>query len=291
MVLASAAYHSCSEGYRRALRREMDALRATWGAGSARTLAADHVAADVAGAENPADRLKAWRFVCARACDPGVRLLKADPSAGVKPPKREKGEHPDWTADEVARYRARWRIGTSKRAAFELLFWTAARAEDGCKLGPGMVDRDGLLTYRQGKTDFLAHCPWDCPLPAYAAGWEEDRRTLKDALKALAGHMTFLAAHGRTRSEKGLVTMIRTAAREAGVEKSAHGLRKTRARMLAEARATAHEIVAWTGHQTLKEAERYTRAADRRRAVMGEPEKAPGANGAAQVRKRQKRTA
>src|SRR5215471_5827566 len=45
----------------------------------------------------------------------------------------------------------------------------------------------------------------------------------------------------------------------------AHGLRKTFGRLLADAGATAHEIMAAMGHLTLAEAERYTREADRRR--------------------------
>jgi integrase/recombinase XerD len=42
---------------------------------------------------------------------------------------------------------------------------------------------------------------------------------------------------------------------------SAHGLRKATAARLAERGATAHEIMAITGHQSLEEGERYTRAA------------------------------
>ena len=46
---------------------------------------------------------------------------------------------------------------------------------------------------------------------------------------------------------------------------SAHGLRKAAARRLAEAGCTAHEIGAITGHISLSELVRYTRAADQRR--------------------------
>jgi enterobacteria phage integrase len=44
-----------------------------------------------------------------------------------------------------------------------------------------------------------------------------------------------------------------------------HGLRKTLGRLLADADASAHDIMAALGHTTLTEAERYTREADRRR--------------------------
>ena len=41
-----------------------------------------------------------------------------------------------------------------------------------------------------------------------------------------------------------------------------HGLRKAAARLLAEAGCTANEIAAITGHRTLVEVSRYTKAAD-----------------------------
>lgn len=42
----------------------------------------------------------------------------------------------------------------------------------------------------------------------------------------------------------------------------AHGLRKAFCRRKAEAGWTAHEIMSISGHKTLKEVERYTKAAD-----------------------------
>jgi integrase len=45
-----------------------------------------------------------------------------------------------------------------------------------------------------------------------------------------------------------------------------HGLRKTAARMLAEAGCSAHQIASITGHKSLSEIERYnTKAADQKR--------------------------
>jgi enterobacteria phage integrase len=44
-----------------------------------------------------------------------------------------------------------------------------------------------------------------------------------------------------------------------------HGLRKSAGRCLAEAGATAHQIMAVLGHKTLAEAERYTRDAEQRK--------------------------
>ena len=44
-----------------------------------------------------------------------------------------------------------------------------------------------------------------------------------------------------------------------------HGLRKAGCRIMAESDCNAHEIMAVSGHSSLKEVERYTRAADRKR--------------------------
>src|SRR5262249_9210109 len=54
---------------------------------------------------------------------------------------------------------------------------------------------------------------------------------------------------------------------EAGLPKglSAHGLRKATARRLADLGCTAHQIAAVTGHASLAEVQRYTKAADRKR--------------------------
>ncbi|WP_242514395.1 tyrosine-type recombinase/integrase [Rhodovulum sulfidophilum] len=98
--------------------------------------------------------------------------------------------------------------------------------------------------------------------------------------------MTYLAtARGQTRSSKALGTLIREAARAAGIEKSAHGLRKARAVALAEAGATTHQIAAWTGHVSLKEVEHYTRATQRRAAVVGIEQERNVANTSAQSEK------
>jgi hypothetical protein len=76
--------------------------------------------------------------------------------------------------------------------------------------------------------------------------------------------------------------MISRAIREAGLPArcKAHGLRKAAARRLAEAGCSANEIAAITGHKTLAEVERYTRAADQerlaRRAIQRQSENRSG---------------
>jgi integrase len=51
-------------------------------------------------------------------------------------------------------------------------------------------------------------------------------------------------------------------------------LRKAAARRLAEAGCTMHEIAAITGHASLSEIQRHTRAADQKRLALSAMEKA-----------------
>ena len=54
--------------------------------------------------------------------------VKVDPTVGVKNPARPKGGgFPVWTEDEVARYAARWPIGTKERVWLDVLLYTGLR--------------------------------------------------------------------------------------------------------------------------------------------------------------------
>ena len=87
-------------------------------------------------------------------------------------------------------------------------------------------------------------------------------------LPAKRDHAPILVTnYGERFSVKGIGQMISAAIREAGlpVRCKAHGLHKVAARRLAEAGCSVSEIAAITGHKTLAEVERYTRAADQER--------------------------
>lgn len=267
--LKSPAFRQHSISYQGVLRRHVNAIREKLGKALARDLEPRHITINMADLTPSVARarLKAWRAMALYGMETGV--LSADPTEGVKRPAAAKGTgHPAWTRDEVEAFRVRWPIGTVQRAIFEALFWTGCRISDAVQIGPGMVNRDGVLAYRQRKTGGMAYVPWTCALPDYAD--PRDRDLALAALAPLAGHMTFLATkQGRARSGKSIGNDLSAAARKAGVMKSAHGLRKARATVNAEGGATAHQIGAWTGHESLSEVEHYTRAVDRMRAVIG----------------------
>lgn len=286
-AMKAEAFRSASPAYRAILRRHIDAIRDQAQDARARDLLPRHIAADLAPLTSAVgqSRFKAWRFVCKQGMALG--LITADPTATMKAPTRAGVTgHPAWTLDEVGKFRARWPIGTTQRALFEVLFWTGARISDVVRIGPGMIDRDGVLCYRQQKTGGMAYVPWTCALPAYAAPMAADRDMMLTSIAHLSGHMTFLPAQGRARSHKAIGNDVSSAARKAGIEKSAHGLRKSRAFMLADSGATTHQIGAWTGHESLGEIAHYTRQADRRRAVLGTERDENGANNPAESAKR-----
>ncbi|MCU0909777.1 MAG: tyrosine-type recombinase/integrase [Rhodobacteraceae bacterium] len=272
LAAGSARFKMLAPAYRRAMRAEFDAILEQ----ADDALIADLRPADIRDDLRPLaphaarKRRKAWRMICAAAIE--AQLIAEDPSATVKPPAPPRTDgHEPWSPDEVERFRARWPVGTQQRAMMELMHWTGARISDAVRLGPGMVDGDGVLTFRQGKTGGQSYVPWTCPLPPYAAGMAADRAAMHAALGAIPRHMTFLStAHGKSRSTKAAASYLSQAAQAAGLtDRTGHGLRKARAIALAESGATTHQIGAWTGHATLAEIERYTRKASRRAAVMG----------------------
>ena len=92
------------------------------------------------------------------------------PSHGVEAPKKPTtAGFPPWSYQELEAFRARWQIGTTKRAAFELLCWTGLRIGDAVKIGPGHIDRRGVLVYSQSKVKKPAYIPWTAALPATVA--------------------------------------------------------------------------------------------------------------------------
>lgn len=283
------AWEELSAVYRAAMRREFDVMLEAYGAAQTKAVKSKHIEADLANlSDGKANtRLKAWRRVMAGAKRRGE--TESDPSIQVRRRTVKTDGFPVWTVSEIEAYRDRWPIGTTARAAFELVFWTAARTVDAVTLGPRNIDHDGVLIYRQSKVGRPAHVPWSSSLPNFARTWTLELRQLKEALQVTSGGFTFLEVNGKVRSVKGLGNLIAGSARAAGINKSAHGLRKSRLTAIAEAGGTAHAIMAWGGHQTLQEAERYTRAAQLKGLVMGERQTGNGVSHAVPDTKRAKK--
>ncbi|SHN69208.1 tyrosine-type recombinase/integrase [Bradyrhizobium erythrophlei] len=195
------------------------------------------------------DTLKKLRILIKHAIE--KKWLAHDPSVGIKRPKSK--EIRAWTDAELAAFERRWPIGTKQRTAYALML----------NMGTARVDTH-LLTWRQvdDGAGYTRH----------KTGIAVDMAVSEELQKALAAtprkHVTVInTEYGKPFSVDGFSGFMRDAITKAGLplDCQPHGLRKTLGRMLADAGASTHDIMAALGHTTLSEAERYTREADRRR--------------------------
>lgn len=233
----------------------IERFRAKHGDKSVATIQAHHIrgmldakAATPSAANN---LLKVIRALMRFAVDRNWR--PDDPSRAVKPMKNRTDGFYTWSEADIEAFNKRWALGTRERLAVDLLLYTAQRSGDVRVMGRQHVS-DGLVRVRQEKTGTYVEIPVHPAL----------QRSL-DAMSA--PRLTFIVtAAGEPFSTKGFGNWISDAATKAGLpsEAAAHGLRKAAARRLAEAGCTAHQIMAVTGHKTLKEVERYTQAAARK---------------------------
>jgi integrase len=196
--------------------------------------------------------LKALRAVVAVALRIGLR--DDDPTVGIHVKTRKSDGWRTWTEADISQFENHWPIGSRERLAFALLLYTGQRRGDVIRLGRQHI-RDGFIELRQGKTGTAVALP---VLPDLAA--------ILDATPC--PQLTFLTTETGAPFSPGYFTnWFGRAVRAAGLPLglSAHGLRKGMCRRLAELGRSANEIAAVSGHLTLKEVERYTKAADRKR--------------------------
>lgn len=158
-----------------------------------------------------------------------------------------------WTIEEVEQFEAKHPVGTKARLALALLLYTGQRRSDVVQLGKQHL-RNGALSFTQQKG--RKRKPVTLTIPVVP----ELQRIIDETP---SGGLTFLMSErGGAYTADSFGNRFRAWCRAAGLPQcSPHGLRKAAASRLAELGATAHEIMAVTGHRTLKEVDRYTRAA------------------------------
>ena len=204
--------------------------------------------------------LKAIRALMKYAVEVGLR--DNNPAAGIKLPNLKTDGYHGWTEGEIAQFQAHHGPGTKARLALALLLYTGQRRGDVILLGRQHI-YDGVLHVRQQKTGIELAIPIHATLGAIIA-------------ETPANHLTLLTTQaGKPFSAPGFGNWFRDRCNEAGLAHcSAHGLRKAAARRLAEAGCTMHEIAAITGHASLSEIQRYTRAVDQARLARAAMDKA-----------------
>src|SRR5262245_21143600 len=183
-----------------------------------------------------------------------IGIRRDNPTLGVKRIKIKTEGYRTWSEEDIAAFETTHPIGTRARLALALLLCTAQRRSDVVRIGRQHV-RGGMIHVRQCKTGTMLAIPVHLELQRVLDATPSD-------------HLTFLTtAAGKPFSPAGFTNWFRQMCNEAGLPKgiSAHGLRKAACRRLAEAGCSANEIAAISGHVTLREIERYTKAADQAR--------------------------
>lgn len=200
-------------------------------------------------------RVKALRALFRWAVE--AEEVENNPARDVQHIRYVTSGHHSWTAEELATFEKAHPVGTKPRLAFGLLLYTACRREDVVRLGPQHI-ACGRLRYIQAKNEHRNPVNLDIPV-------HPDLKALIN--ETPSQHLTFLVTEfGKPFSPAGFGNRFREWCDEAGLPHcTAHGLRKAAAVRLAERGATAHEIMAITGHKTLEEVERYTRAVQKAR--------------------------
>jgi len=183
-----------------------------------------------------------------------------------------KSKNPDgfhtWTVEEVVQYLDYHGAFSRAGRALGVLLFTGAARVDVVKFGrqhiknrPKVDDpsqRESRLQYRRDKTSV----PIDIPvLPE-----------LKAIIEATSvGDLTFIVtAFDRAFTPDGFGNRFRKWCNDAGLPHcTAHGLRKAGSTIAANNGATAHQLMSIFGWETIKQAERYTKKANRARLADG----------------------
>lgn len=185
--------------------------------------------------------------------------VKADPTLGVKnPPKVQGPGFQVWSEADVAKYRKTWKLGTRERVWLEFLLYTGMRRGDAVRIGPQHVI-DGVIHTTTEKSRK------EVPLTLEIL---PELQTVLDA--GPTGERSFITGKlGEPLTKESFGNFFREACKAAGVNKSAHGLRKLAATRAAEAGASERELEALFGWRGGAMASLYTRAADRAKLARG----------------------
>ena len=175
--------------------------------------------------------------------------LRANPALKVKKLETGDGYRP-WEEYEVKAFRAKWKIGTRNRTAFELFLNTGQRGSDVAPMSRPHYQDGAISVAKQEKTGERV--------------WIPASKDLKDALDPWLKqnkHMVFL-----TGDKGGAMTIdylrheMRDAIRDAGLpdDCTLHGLRYTAARRLREIGCDWPTIADILGHRTAEMTRKYS---------------------------------
>lgn len=192
-------------------------------------------------------------------------LAQTDPTAGVAYLGGGSEGFHTWSVEEVRQYEATHAVGTKARLALALLLFTGVRRSDVVKLGRSM-ERDGVLSFTETKGA-------NSRALGRKKGTEKKQRVLPilpelraviDAIPTSGQPVYLVTEFGKPFTPAGFGNKFRDWCDDAGLQHcTAHGCRKAGAKIAAENGATVHQLMAIFGWETLRQAEVYTRSANR----------------------------
>ena len=202
--------------------------------------------------------LRRLKMLMGFALDEG--MITVDPTLRLKGYNKKTDGFRVWTEAEISQFEQAYPSGSRERLALALLLCTAARGSDVARLGRQHI-KNGKIRIRAQKTDTTVTLPVLSELQ-------------REIEAAPADHLTFLVTeYGKPFTIKGFQQWFAKKARNAGIKPelqedghirgcTVHGLRKSAATRLANAGCTDRQIMAVTGHQTVKALSIYTASRD-----------------------------
>lgn len=174
-----------------------------------------------------------------------------DPTTGIKTARKMTEGFRSWTDDDIAKFEERWPLGTRAHLALSLLLYTGQRRSDVVKMG------------RQHRTGSLIHVQQQKTKTRISIPIHPKLAKALDAVGSVDTQLAFLVTQeGKPFTPPGFTNWFVECAKKAGLPDGStpHGLRKAAARRLAQSGCSPHQIMAITGHRSLKEVAHYTNA-------------------------------
>lgn len=259
-----AEYYHCAEfttlaaSTRTTYQNQLEAFRKEHGDKPVAEVKAKHVAAilgEIAKKSSAQAQKLKKRFTTLFRLAVQWEYLEINPMPNVGRVKHKTKGYEPWTENDIARFREHWKVGTSRRIAFEILLYTGLRRSDAVRIGRQHIQGDRIVTKIKKSGDEVE----------VSIRIHPEFRAVLDTIKH--DHLNFITTErGAARSEKAFTNWIIEAARDAGLpaHRSPHGLRKSACIRLAEAGCSASQIMSITGHRNLAEVETYVREANKK---------------------------
>jgi len=247
-------FGSKSAGTQRMRRGILERFRAAYGDWPLALLLTEWIEAQLD--RKPPHAARSWLVTLRSLCQFALKRgwLRTDPTRDIRQRQIKGDGFHTWSEEEIAQFEAHHAVGTKPRLAFALLLYTAQRRSDVVRMGRQHI-KDGVLTVKQQKTGVTLAIPVHPHLQAVLDATPTEHLTFLTTTTGVPYRGDYFSESFREWCDAaGLPTRCKP-----------HGLRKAACRRLAEAGCSANEIMAISGHATMKEIVRYTKDADQAR--------------------------